>query len=159
MLALQTLAFARFSNLSMDRMRSTHIIPCLFAAMFVMATSSHAETGDGGAAGIMATHTPVSSPATVSRTRKAISARPKMSDKAKLTRVAVERRVIRAAQNPAKPHVTASSSAPKLDKTAGVLRTAQKPAKLRVVTARSSQRPAKPRVETAHSSAPKLDKP
>jgi len=140
--------------------------------MFVMATSSHAETGDGGAAGIMATHTPVSSPATVSRTRKAISARPKMSDKAKLTRVAVERRVIRAAQKPAKPHVTARSSAPKLDKTAGVVRTAQKAAKLRVVTARSSgpkldkagviiqaaQSPAKPRVETAHSSAPKLDK-
>ena len=105
-------------------MRSTYALACLFAAMFVMATSSHAETSGGGDRGLLASeiaHTPVSRRATASRTRKVVSARPKLREKTKLTRAAVERKVIRSAQKPAKPRVaTARSSAPKLDKTSGV---------------------------------------
>src|SRR5829696_5342957 len=97
------------------------------------------------------------------------SARPRSRGKAKLTRVAFERKVIRAPEKPTTPRVaTARSSAPKLDKTGGFVRAAQKPAKPRAATARSSapkldktgvilqvaQRPAKPGVATARSSAP-----
>src|SRR5215207_4837635 len=94
----------RSANSSMDHMRSTYAIASLFAAIFVVATSSHAETGDGagdgGGAAIVATRTPVSRPAAASRTRKAVSAGPKSRGKAKLTRVAVERKVIRAPEKP-----------------------------------------------------------
>jgi intracellular sulfur oxidation DsrE/DsrF family protein len=143
-------------------MRSTYALACLFAAMFVMATSSHAETSGGGDGGLLASEvaqTPVSRRATASRTRKVVSARPKLREKTRLTRVAVERKVIRAAQNPVSRRATASrmrkvaSARPKLREKTNLTRVA---VERKVI--RAAQKPANPRVATARSSAPKLDK-